>query len=370
MKNLLAIAVFCALFGQSAMAFDGFPTGEFPKTDLTQISVDPREILSGGPPRDGIPAIDNPKYIGFSEADEWLRESEPVVAFAHDGVARAFPLQILIFHEIVNDTIAGKPVTVTFCPLCNASIVFDRELEGTVLDFGTTGRLRNSDLIMYDRQSESWWQQFTGRGMIGQYNEQVLKQLPSQIISYEVFKSSYPLGEVLSRETGSRRVYGQNPYRGYDDINSNPFLLKGSVDPRLPAMERVLSVPDGEGVQLVPLSVLVDNPVVQFTVAEGGVVVLAATLANSALDDSRISESRLIPSAAAFLATMGGEVLNFKLNDGKVIDEKSGSVWNAIGVAVEGTYKGKQLQQIDRGVHFAFAWLRFDPGANIYQPNE
>lgn len=369
MKILVPLLMSVLFWSQSALAYNAFPDHEFPKTDVSRISVDPAEILSGGPPRDGIPSIDNPKYIGFSEADEWLRESEPVVAFSHNGAARAYPLQILIFHEIVNDTIGGKPVTVTFCPLCNSSIVFDRTFDGAVLDFGTTGRLRNSDLIMYDRQTETWWQQFTGRGMIGRYSEELLEQLPSQIISYDVFKSSYPDGEVLSRDTGSLRTYGQNPYRGYDNINSSPFLLQGPADPRLPPMERVLSIPDGDKVQLVTLSLLADNPVVQFDVTEGSVVVFAASSANSALDDSKISESRQIPSAAAFHARVDSQSLTFELLEGQVIDEQTGSVWNAVGTAIDGELKGSQLEQIDRGVHFAFAWLRFDPEASVYQSN-
>lgn len=366
--KLLVSLFFALVWSQAALAYNSFPDHEFPKTDVSKISVDPSEIMSGGPPRDGIPSVDDPKFIDFAEADTWLKSQEPVVAFSHEGVARAYPLQILIFHEIVNDTIAGKPVTVTFCPLCNASIVFDRNFDGKVLDFGTTGRLRNSDLIMYDRQSETWWQQFTGRGMIGEYNEMKLTQLPSQIISYEVFKSSYPNGEVLSTDTGTSRPYGENPYRGYDDINSNPFLLRGSADPRLPAMERVLSVPDGDKVQLVTLSLLADNPIVQFDTDAGSVLVLATSSANSALDDTMINESRLIPSAAAFRAKIDSQELSFKLSDEQVVDEQTGSVWNAVGTAVEGKLKGKQLSQIDRGVHFAFAWLRFDPEATVFQP--
>ncbi|MBX2837852.1 MAG: DUF3179 domain-containing protein [Gammaproteobacteria bacterium] len=368
MKKMVLVWGLVAWFSSSTFAINSFPDHEFPKTDTSKVSVDFSEILSGGPPRDGIPSIDNPSYISFSEADAWLSDSEPVVAFSHNGTARAYPLQILIFHEIVNDDIAGKPVTVTFCPLCNASIVFDRTLDDDVLDFGTTGRLRNSDLIMYDRQTETWWQQFTGRGMIGEHSERLLTQLPSQIISYSVFKAAYPEGEVLSRETGVSRPYGQNPYRGYDDINSNPFLLRGSADPRLPPMERVLSVEDGAAIQLVPLSVLEQSPIVHLDVEDGQAVVFAATSAKSALDDSIISESRDIPSAAAFSTLVDGNILSFKMSEGLVVDEQTGSEWNAVGTAVAGEFKGKQLVQVDRGVHFAFAWLRFDPDASVYKP--
>ena len=137
------------------------------KTNFEKHSVPYEEILSGGPPKDGIPAVDNPKFVSQKEADKWLKNIEPVVVVEHKGEARAYPLQILTWHEIVNDQLNGLPVSVTFCPLCNAAIAFDRRLDGRLLDFGTTGKLRNSDLVMYDRQTESWWQQFTGEAIIG-----------------------------------------------------------------------------------------------------------------------------------------------------------------------------------------------------------
>ena len=130
------------------------PTGEFSKTDFERRIVDLSEIMSGGPLRDGIPAVDEPRYTSTEDADECLDPDEPVIAAEIDGETRAYPLQILIWHEIANDSLGGTPIAVTFCPLCNSAIVFDRRLNGEVLDFGTTGRLRLSDLIMYDRQTD------------------------------------------------------------------------------------------------------------------------------------------------------------------------------------------------------------------------
>ena len=233
-------------------------SNEFPLTDFEKHSVDLNEIMRGGPPRDGIPPVDAPRFIGFAEADSWLADNEPVIAFENNGEAKAYPLQILMFHEIVNDAVGGEPVAVTFCPLCNASIVFNRNVADKVLDFGTTGWLRKSDLVMYDRQTESWWQQLTGEAIIGHYTGQVLEQLPSQIVAYDTFKDAYADGLVLSRETGYLRRYGNNPYAGYDSIDSHPFLFRGDVDPRLPPMERVLSVPGDSNHHLVPLSALED----------------------------------------------------------------------------------------------------------------
>lgn len=346
-----------------------FPQGEFPLTDYKKSSVSIDEILTGGPPRDGIPAIDKPAFIDTAAAQAWLQDQEPVIALLVNGEERAYPLQILMYHEIVNDVIAGIPVAVTFCPLCNASMVFEREvIQGDVskiLDFGTTGRLRKSDLVMYDRQSESWWQQFTGRGIIGEYMDAELVRRPSQIISFGEYRAAFPGTMVLSRDTGFSRPYGNNPYRGYDAIDNNPFLFRGDIDPRLPAMERVLSIRGAGSTQLIPLSQLADRALAHIEQGDRSIVVFAASAAASALDAGKISESRQVPSAAAYLAAAGGQSLSFTYSNGKILDEQTGSHWNAFGRSIEGELLGKQLEQLDDGVHFAFAWLAFDPDASV-----
>ncbi len=136
-------------------------------TDFSKHTVPLEEFTSGGPPKDGIRSIDRPSFVTVREADDWLKDREPVAVVRVNGVTKAYPLSILIWHEIVNDEIGGEPVTVTYCPLCNTTIAFDRNFDGQVLEFGTTGRLRHSDLVMYDRQSETWWQQATGEGLVG-----------------------------------------------------------------------------------------------------------------------------------------------------------------------------------------------------------
>ena len=168
-------------------------------------------------------------FTSIAEADSWLEAQEPVILFENAGDARAYPLQILTWHEIVNDEVGGLPVSVTFCPLCNSGIVFDRRLEGVVYDFGTSGNLRNSDLIMWDRQTESWWQQLTGKAIVGELTGQMLIFLPSIIISWEDFKTNKPEGKVLSQDTGFRRDYGRNPYVGYDRVDNPPFLYRRTI---------------------------------------------------------------------------------------------------------------------------------------------
>ncbi len=342
-------------------------SAEWPNTDFSNSSVDHSEILSGGPPKDGIPAIDNPEFVNNAEASEWLKDKEPVIALDINGTARAYPLQILMWHEIVNDEFADKAVSVTFCPLCNASIVFDRDLGGVRYDFGTTGRLRRSDMVMYDRQTESWWQQFTGEAIIGELNGTVLNQIPSKIVAFESFRKQFPDGQVLSKDTGFNRQYGRNPYAGYDDINSSPFLFRGKLDKRLKPMERVLSMRSNDQTMLFDLTSLKTRPVVNSEFGDTSFVIFAFEDMNSALDKRDISSSRLIPSAAVYDSTVDGQQLNFEINDGIVTDSETGSQWNIFGIAEKGELAGTKLQQLDHGVHFAFAWLAFDPDAQIFK---
>ncbi len=332
-------------------------------TDFSQFNINLAEVTSGGIPKDGIPAIDTPHFITPQKA-KWLKASEPVIALGINGDHRAYPLQIMMYHEIVNDIVGGQAVSITFCPLCNAAIVFKRQLDQQQLDFGTTGLLRNSDMIMYDRQTQSWWQQFTGKGIVGTLTGQQLQRLPSQIIAFELFTRSYPQGKVLSRKTGHRRPYGNNPYRGYDDINSSPFLFNKPADPRLPPMERVLAIQYNNNFRLYPFSVLQRQAIIH----DEHIVIFSHRMMNSALDTAKIKHSRLIPTAAAYRRQLDGQTLSFSIESDKIIDQQSQSEWNSFGQAINGPLAGQQLQQIDLGVHFAFAWLAFHPSSKIYQP--
>lgn len=365
-SSFVLIVLMLASASAQGQSMPRLQTAEWMKTNFDIMSIKPEEIMSGGPPKDGIPAIDKPKFVNHADALEWLADNEPVIAFEHGGVARAYPLQILMFHEIVNDEVGGKPFTITFCPLCNASIVFDREVDGVILDFGTTGRLRKSDLVMYDRKTESWWQQFNGTGIVGDYTGTKLKRAPSQIVSFKTFRDAFPKGEILSKETGFYRQYGKNPYQGYDAIDNTPFLYRGELDPRLPPMARVLSVPASDGNHLVPLSALEKKSLLEMELDGTPVVVFAADTAASALDKSSIAESREILSAAAFNAKHGDKTLEFEMSEGRILDKTTGSTWNALGHATDGELTGERLQQVDTGVHFAFAWLAFDPEAIVF----
>ncbi|MDA1280417.1 MAG: DUF3179 domain-containing (seleno)protein, partial [Chloroflexi bacterium] len=214
-------------------------------------------------PRDRITPIDAPTFAPVSRAPEYMKPREPVVAVIVNGDSRAYPLAMLMWHEIVNDTVGGLPVTVTFCPLCNTGITFERVVNGEILTFGTSGMLRNSDLVMWDRQTQSWWQQITGEALAGDYAaaDTVLKFVPSSIIAFETFVDAYPDGVVLERqftETGLPvRSYDNPPYAGYDNIDDQPFLFNGTIDDRLVATSRVLTI-DGEIPVAYPFSFLVE----------------------------------------------------------------------------------------------------------------
>ncbi|HAV76526.1 MAG TPA: hypothetical protein DCX53_04140 [Anaerolineae bacterium] len=338
-------------------------------TDFTQHSIPYSDILSGGPPKDGIPAVDVPKYVPISEADEWLKPIEPVISIEVDGQARAYPLQILMWHEIVNDTLNGEPLTVTFCPLCNTAIAFKRSVNGQVLDFGTTGRLRFSNLIMYDRQTESWWQQATGDAIVGELLGTQLEYYPATIVSWESFKAEYPDGDVLSRDTGHGRNYGRNPYFGYDDINNTPFLYKGTPTPnQLTAVARVLTIDlNGETVAY-PYTVLEEVHVVNDTVGGEDVVVFWQAGVASALDSSEVATGRDVGTGASFLRNVEDQALTF-MYDGTVIkDEETNSTWSIFGEAIDGELKGTQLSPVISINHFWFSWAAFKPETRIYQP--
>jgi hypothetical protein len=340
---------------------------EFPRTDFSTTTVDLKDIHSGGPPKDGIPAIDAPQFVSVAAASSWLGPHEPVILVRHGGQVRVYPLQILMYHEIVNDRIDGLALAVTFCPLCNASIVFDRRVDGRVLDFGTTGRLRKSDMVMYDRQTESWWQQFTGEGIVGVFAGRRLTVYPSVIVSFGDVAESFSHAQVLSRDTGYRRSYGRNPYRGYDTIDDQPFLFFDAVDPRLPAMERVVAVAHPGGHRLYPFRVFDTEPVINDTAGAEPIVVFSKPGTASALDAETISRSRRIRSASVFRRDLDGRTLSFALIDGAIRDLETDSRWNLFGRATAGQLRGRQLEAVDHGVYFAFAWLAFDPDAEIYE---
>ena len=336
-------------------------------TDFSRHTIPYADVLSGGPPKDGIPAIDNPRFVTVEAAAAWLGPQEPVVLVEVGEVAKAYPLQVLTWHEIVNDEVGGVPLSITFCPLCNTAIGFRREFDGQILDFGTTGRLRYSNLIMYDRQTETWWQQATGEGIAGRYAGSRLAFYPANIVSWQEFRNGYPHAEVLSRETGFQRAYGRNPYAGYDNVNNTPFLYRGPRTPdALLPMARVLTVDLDSDTVAYPYEVLEQSFVIDDTVAEQPITVFWQPGTASALDSGSIATGRDVGTGAAFSRELDGRILDFEWQEDTIRDRQTSSSWNLLGEATAGTLQGSKLSPVVSVNHFWFSWAAFRPETRVY----
>jgi hypothetical protein len=326
--------------------------------------IDPGDLLSGGPPPDGIPAIDEPRFL---EPDQvgFLDDVEPVMALQIGDDARAYPMQIMTWHEIVNDTVDGVPVAVTYCPLCNTAVAYDRRLGDRVLDFGTSGMLYKSALVMYDRQTESLWSHFTAQAIIGHLAGQDLDVYPVAIVSWADWREAHPDGLVLSRDTGHERDYGRNPYPGYDDIDSPAFLFEGEVDDRLAAKERVIGIEsDGDAVA-VRLDELADRGVLDVEVGGNDVVVWLEPGTASALDTASVAAGKDVGASGVFVPVADGQELSFTSTDDGFVDDRTGSRWNVLGQAVDGPLAGAALDPVVHVDTFWFAWGSFLPETRI-----
>lgn len=294
MKRTFITLFITLIMGMTHAAADpNFWKFEWPRTDFSKSSVDFVDILSGGPPKDGIPSIDDPKFWPVSEI-KGLEEHEPVLSVTVNGETKAYPLRILTWHEIVNDTIGGTPVAVTYCPLCNAAVVFDRRIQGGVTEFGVSGKLRYSDMIMYDRVTESWWQQFTGEAIVGSLLGEKLEILPSRTESWSLFAKRNPDANVLIPTNNYARQYGSNPYVGYD-TSHRPFLFNGEFPEGIPPLTYVVAVKDADKPFVISLQKLRDEK----SVEREGVTLTWTDGMRSALDSRQISKGRQIGNVTA-----------------------------------------------------------------------
>jgi len=336
------------------------------RTDFSKSSVDMDEIVSGGVGRDGIPPIDNPHLEAISQVES-LQPHSPVIALEINGDARAYPLAILTRHEIVNDAVGGVPVAVTFCPLCNSAIAYDRRVGETVLRFGVSGNLRNSDLIMWDDQTESWWQQLTGEAIVGEYTGTLLDVVPSQVVGYAAFASNFPDGQVVTGDQDKPWMsYGRNPYVGYDS-NHSPLLFTGKLDTRLPATRRVFVTLIEEIPIAYPFTQLARQRVIHDRIGVTDVVIFWKAGASSALDAAQIDESKDVGMAAMFIPRLNERTLTFRAVGQHFLDNETHSQWNIFGQAVAGELAGERLEQVNAFPHFWFAWAAFYPDTLIYE---
>lgn len=338
-------------------------------TDFNQRTVDLSEI-SSLLPRDRIIPIDAPTFAKVSEAPDYLRAREPVVALEIDGDARAYPLAMLMWHEIVNDVVGGVPVSVTFCPLCNTAITFDRRVNGQELTFGTSGNLRRSDLVMWDRQTESWWQQITGEAIVGVHAGAgaKLEFINSPIIAWETFSEEYPNGLVMERifdDFGFPiRTYDNPPYAGYDNVDNPPFAFSEEVDDRLVATSRVLTVKSDVSTVAYPFSFLAEMQIVNDRIEDADVVVFFDDGTLSAFVDGKQAD-QIVGSTTMFNRNVDGQTLTFALKADGITDIETRSTWSLLGVAESGPLEGKRLEPVLHANHFWFAWAVFEPDTEI-----
>jgi hypothetical protein len=311
------------------------------------------QIVSGGPPPDGIPSIDNPKFISVQEASKFLEDSELVLGLNINGDIRAYPLQILVWHEIVNDEIGSIPVAVTYCPLCFTNQVFNRTIDDgqEVVEFGTSGKLYNSNLVMYDRTSKSLWSQAMAEGIVGKYAGTKLERVPFDVAYWKEWKQLYPDSKILSRDTGSNRPYGVDPYGDYY-TNSDVLFPISNRDERLGLKEILVGFENKGQYKAYKLQEIEDNKVI-----------------NDQVNGKSITLFSSYPfMIRAYDPIAQGQTLEFTYNpkSKNFLDEQTGSEWNFEGKAISGQMKGKQLTRLPFDEGFWFEWVAFHPKTEIY----
>lgn len=306
------------------------------------------KIKSGGPPPDGIPSIDNPKFVKASEA-KFVSESDTVIGLEINGDARAYPLFIMVWHEIVNDNVGGVPVAVTYCPLCYTNQVFERTINGKEVEFGTSGKLYNSNLVMYDRFTGSYWSQALGIAITGELTGTMLEIVPFDVISFGDWKKIHPDSLLLTTDTGHLRSYGVDPYGSYYTDKRVIFPVENNDD-RMHPKEIILGFSEGS----------LHKAYKQSDVEKKFVI-------NDKLGSSPILLVSLFSqNARAFDRIIDGEELVFEYSNGKITDRQTGSEWDYDGLAVSGPLEGTQLKRVAFSPGFWFEWVAFHPNTLVY----
>ena len=309
------------------------------------------QIVSGGPPPDGIPSIDNPKFISVVEAGKFLKESDLVVGLTINGQTKAYPLLILVWHEIVNDKVGSVPVSVTYCPLCFTTQVFNRTINGHAVEFGTSGKLYNNNLVMYDRLSGSLWSQALGEGIVGTHAGESLKRVPFDLAYWKDWKQIYPNSLVLSTDTGFTRPYGVDPYGDYY-TSDQLFFPISNVDKRLGLKEMVVGVTNEGQYKAYMLQQIESSKVLNDKIGNKSIVLFS-----------------LYPRMVrAYSPIINSQTLDFQYNASanKIMDKQTGSQWNFDGIAINGQMNSKQLTRLPFDEGFWFSWAAFHHQTRIY----
>ncbi|GAB1420456.1 DUF3179 domain-containing protein [Anaerolineales bacterium] len=356
------------IFGQSVLN-SFIPNTANWKTDFQIATVPMDDFVSGGIDKDDIRPINAPLFVAASDIKD-LKDRSPVLVVEVNGEKRAYPLMVLTRHEIVNDTIQDRAIAVTFCPLCNSGIVYNRTIEGQELQFGVSGNLRNNGLVMWDNHSESWWQQFTGECLVGAYSGQKLEMIPSQIVGFGTLRQHYPDTAVLVGDEMMPDMHYEQNYLDYGDSPS-PLLFTGEVDQRLAENERILAGWVGDTIRAYPFSSLQNKPLLQDQLGDKEVVIFWQAGASSSYNLADIDEAQDIGMAAIFDRELAdGRLLDFEWYYGKFMDKQTGSTWNIFGEATQGALKGQRLRPIHASTYVWFAWSTFYPETDIYQAGD
>ena len=342
------------------------PPRHLDEEKFPEVLVERDRIVSGGLLPDQIPAIDEPQFAPAHDID-WLGDDEAVLVLQTGSEVRAYPVQVLMWHEIVNDVVDGVPVAVTYCPLCNSGIAFDRRVDGRVLDFGTSGTLYQSALVMYDRQTESLWTHFDGRAVVGTLVGAVLGPMLLSTVGWRDFLDAHPDAPVLTRDTGYGRSYGRNPYVSYDTIEK-PLTgyYSGDVDDRLAPMTRVVGIHSGSDPVAVELSELRERGVIEVVVDGRPVTVWHRPGLASSLDAVQVADGDDVGAVGAFVGETDAGPVTFRRNDaGDFVDDQTGSTWNILGEAIDGAATGDRLQPVTHVDTFWFAWSTYRPATSL-----
>jgi hypothetical protein len=323
------------------------------------------QIVSGGPPRDGIPSIDNPKFVSTEEASSsnFLQGSDLVIGLEINGDVRAYPLKILVWHEIVNDAVGGTPVAVTYCPLCFTSQVFNRTVDGQAVEFGTSGKLYNSNLVMYDRTSESLWSQAMAKGIVGKHAGKDLERIPFDVAAWNEWKKLHPEGKVLSIDTGFGRPYGVDPYGNYY-TEPNILFPVSHKDDRLGPKEIVIGLEDNGSHKAYLISDIENKKVVNDVIGNKQIALVSLEPFMVRVFDRSIVQLESSGSQATTLQ------LEYESSSNLLVDKETGTKWNFDGEAVEGSMKGKSLARLPLDEGFWFSWVAFHPDTEVYMQNE
>jgi hypothetical protein len=367
-------------FDYSTIDYGAEPTGNALFGDRFNSNFPPPvvpigEIMGGGPPPDGIPSIDVPEFVSVTDAESFMEaDNEPIVAVTVNGVTKGYPIRIMTWHEIVNDSFATDagdvPVTVTYCPLCNSALAYERRVGDRVLDFGTSGELYQSAMVMYDRQTQSLWSHFLGQGIVGHYAGLQLEFVPAQTLSWSTFKEAFPEALVVDQAaTGHDRRYGSNPYQGYDEETSGPFFpLTQEIDSRLLPKARVVGIRDGDNGVALELDVLAREGVVAVTTNGWNYVAFHQGGLVSSLDAGSINDGREVGQTGVFVAEAAdGTTLTFAATDAGFVDDQTSTTWSITGAALDGPLAGEQLAPLSHLDTFWFSWSIYQPNTTIYE---